>query len=91
MGDKTIKEKDRMTPSLPFKLAVAAAAIVWLASLPVVLLAIGFSGLEILSLPSLVIEIMKGDGNAWNRLWAWFVVLFPVTAILIFVSRRRRS
>jgi hypothetical protein len=74
-----------------FKLAMAVGFVLWVASLPIVVLGIGFSGAEILSPVQLIKDILNSDPYAWNRLWALAVVLAPVMALWLYLRRRRKS
>jgi uncharacterized membrane protein len=67
----------------------------WLVLAAIALLAIGFSGYEILSLSAFGQELQAFDSNIFNRLFVWAVLLInPVTVGIAFIGskiRRRRG
>jgi len=71
-------------------IAIAALiTIVWLATLPVALLAIGFSGGELLSPVELYRDLVSGDLYWTTRIWAWFAIAWPFAAFLVIIRLRR--
>jgi len=66
------------------RVSLFAFSILWLASLPIVLLGIGFSGGDALSVKNLAKDIISFDSQAFVRLWAWWVVLFPLMLLCYF-------
>jgi hypothetical protein len=60
--------------------------VLWVVALPIVLLGIGFSGGEILSLRNFYRDLLDGDPYIFNRLIAWGEVLLPVAVLLKLAS-----
>ena len=70
---------------------LALVTIAWLGMLPFALLAIGFSGGELLSPSALFVDVLAGDLYWSTRVWAWFALIWPVALVVAFRRWRRTS
>jgi hypothetical protein len=67
---------------------LTAAFVLWIASLPIVVVGIGFSGGEILNPLALFRDALEGDTYFLNRLYAFAWVLTPVVALGLYLRGR---
>ena len=68
---------------------LALVTVVWVGMLPIAVLAIGFSGGELLSPTALYRDLLGGDLYWTTRVWAWFALAWPVALVVAFIRLRR--
>ncbi|HEX8414489.1 MAG TPA: hypothetical protein VF637_11495 [Sphingomicrobium sp.] len=70
---------------------VCGLVVLWVVSVPVVVLGIGFSGGEILNPLKLISDLVRGDTYFLNRLLALTVVITPLVLLGLVVRNLRRK
>jgi hypothetical protein len=86
-----MKSTPRTLKASLLKLTLLVGAVAWLLAAPVVILAIGFSGGDLINPLALIQDLVSMDRYALDRIfYAWFVI-YPFVAVYFLFFRPRHK